>query len=185
MIVKCKACGKEIGKGVKKCVHCGTDQRSFVGRHKILLSIATFFILIIIIAASSSPKTVTPVNAVAPSTAPTSTPTTYENPMSWATYRATRPKTETRMALTAKLSDYYNFDYTDLVDTYWSVGFSDMSHKESAETYGYIKKDSPDGKKIFELLKDGMSHNMILESKYKANDGSNTVEITKFIQEIK
>jgi hypothetical protein len=32
----CKTCGKEIAKGVKKCPHCGKDQRSFFGRHKIL-----------------------------------------------------------------------------------------------------------------------------------------------------
>ena len=32
----CKTCGKDIAKGVKKCPHCGKDQRSFFGRHKIL-----------------------------------------------------------------------------------------------------------------------------------------------------
>lgn len=35
-LVPCKACGKEIAKGVKKCPSCGKDQRSFFGRHKIL-----------------------------------------------------------------------------------------------------------------------------------------------------
>ena len=190
MLVNCKSCGKEIGKGVKKCVHCGADQRNWFSKHKVLTGILAFLVIGIIGYAidppSNSPKTVTPVGAVAPVSATTAlASTTYENPMSWAAYRATRPKTDTRMALTAKLSDYYNYDYRDLVDTYWAVNFTDLSHKESADTTGYIKKDTPDGKTIFEILKDGMSHNMILESKYKANDGSNTVEITKFVQEIK
>jgi len=136
----------------------------------------------------ASPSTQSSMPAVAPVAIPESTTPAvapYKNPMSWAVYRATRPKTDTRMALTAKLSDYYNYDYRDLVDTYWAVSFSDMSHKESADATGYIRKDTPDGKKIFDILKDGMSHNMILESKYKSNDGSNTVEITKFVKEVK
>lgn len=46
-LVKCKACGNEIAKGVKKCVHCGKDQRGFIARHKILtLLMAGILILI-------------------------------------------------------------------------------------------------------------------------------------------
>jgi hypothetical protein len=107
------------------------------------------------------------------------------NPMTWSAYRASRPKTDTRMALTAKLSDYYNYDYTNLVDSYWSVEFIDIKSGDSAETYGYVKKDTPDGKQLFDILQDGKPHNLILDSKYKINDGSNTVEITKFVKEIK
>ncbi|WP_338449614.1 DUF4352 domain-containing protein [Niallia oryzisoli] len=47
-LVSCKACGKEIAKGVKKCPHCGKDQRNWFMRHKIL-SFIGFFILIGII----------------------------------------------------------------------------------------------------------------------------------------
>lgn len=44
-LVDCKVCGKEIAKGVKKCPHCGKDQRNWFMRHKIL----TFFGVIIIL----------------------------------------------------------------------------------------------------------------------------------------
>ncbi|OCB00382.1 OB-fold protein [Clostridium beijerinckii] len=44
-MVKCKACGKEIAKGVKKCVHCGKDQRNFFMKHKILTAIVVIVIL--------------------------------------------------------------------------------------------------------------------------------------------
>lgn len=47
-VVSCKACGKEIGKGVKKCVHCGTDQRNFFGKHKILTGVLVIIVLIIV-----------------------------------------------------------------------------------------------------------------------------------------
>jgi len=44
-LVNCKACGKEIAKGVKKCPHCGKDQRNFFGRHKILTAIIALVII--------------------------------------------------------------------------------------------------------------------------------------------
>lgn len=44
-MTKCKACGADIAKSVKKCPHCGADQRNFFMRHKIV----TFILAIIII----------------------------------------------------------------------------------------------------------------------------------------
>jgi hypothetical protein len=44
----CNTCGKEIAKGVKKCPHCGKDQRSFFGRHKILSVIGVLILFGII-----------------------------------------------------------------------------------------------------------------------------------------
>ena len=44
-MVNCKACGKEIAKGVKSCVHCGKDQRNFFMKHKILTAILVIVIL--------------------------------------------------------------------------------------------------------------------------------------------
>ncbi len=44
-LVRCKACGNEVAKGVKKCPNCGKDNRSFVARHKILSAIAVLVIL--------------------------------------------------------------------------------------------------------------------------------------------
>ena len=44
-LVKCKACGNEIAKGVKRCPNCGKDNRSFVARHKVLSAIAMLVVL--------------------------------------------------------------------------------------------------------------------------------------------
>jgi|SRR5699024_9579747 len=45
---QCKACGKDIAKGVKKCVHCGKDQRNFFMRHKIFTGILAVIILAVV-----------------------------------------------------------------------------------------------------------------------------------------
>lgn len=47
-LVACKTCSKEIAKGVKKCPHCGKDQRNWFMRHKIMTFIGTMIILFII-----------------------------------------------------------------------------------------------------------------------------------------
>lgn len=44
-LVNCKACDKEIAKGVKKCPHCGKDQRNFFMQHKVITVIGVIVIL--------------------------------------------------------------------------------------------------------------------------------------------
>lgn len=55
-LVNCKACGKEIAKGVKKCPHCGKDQRNFFMHHKIITGIGIIIILAVIGAALGGGK---------------------------------------------------------------------------------------------------------------------------------
>ena len=45
MLANCKSCGKEIAKGVRKCVNCGADQRNFFSRHKIITGILALVII--------------------------------------------------------------------------------------------------------------------------------------------
>ncbi|GCD12489.1 DUF4352 domain-containing protein [Clostridium tagluense] len=47
-MVNCKACGKEIAKGVNKCVHCGKDQRNFFAKHKVITGILVVVVIGII-----------------------------------------------------------------------------------------------------------------------------------------
>ena len=74
MLVNCKACGKEIAKGVKKCVNCGADQRNFLGRHKILTGILALAIIIGIGSAmgdgGKSSSTQAPATTAAPAPVP-------------------------------------------------------------------------------------------------------------------
>lgn len=45
-LVKCKACSKDVAKGVKKCPNCGKDQRNFFMRHKIFTGFLALILLI-------------------------------------------------------------------------------------------------------------------------------------------
>ena len=47
-LTTCKACGKEIAKGAKKCPHCGKDQRNFFIKHKILTGILVLVVIMLI-----------------------------------------------------------------------------------------------------------------------------------------
>lgn len=55
-LINCKACGKEIAKGCKKCPNCGKDQRSFFGKHKILTVFLILVVLGIVVAATGGSK---------------------------------------------------------------------------------------------------------------------------------
>lgn len=44
-MTQCKACNKDIAKGVKKCPNCGKDQRNFFMRHKILTGIIIILLI--------------------------------------------------------------------------------------------------------------------------------------------
>jgi hypothetical protein len=47
-LTKCKTCGEEIAKNIKKCPKCGADQRNFFMKHKVISVIGIFVILGII-----------------------------------------------------------------------------------------------------------------------------------------
>jgi len=47
-LVQCKACGKEIAKGVKKCPNCGKDQRNWFMRHKFLSFVLAIIVLSVV-----------------------------------------------------------------------------------------------------------------------------------------
>lgn len=71
-LVKCKACQKEIAKGVKKCIHCGKDQRNFIMRHKIISGIL-ILLFIVIVTANNGEEGDKRDNQAAPTSGTTST----------------------------------------------------------------------------------------------------------------
>jgi len=86
-LVNCKACGKEIGKGVSKCVHCGTDQRNFFGKHKIVTAVLVLIVLGGIgHAMGNDDKSKTAFAPVATSSAPAPVPTPVEK--KWTTVKS-------------------------------------------------------------------------------------------------
>lgn len=80
-LTSCKACGKEIAKGVNKCPHCGKDQRNFFMKHKILTGVLALVLIGAIGSAlggnnSSSKSTTDDNSSVATDTTKSATPET-------------------------------------------------------------------------------------------------------------
>lgn len=68
-----------------------------------------------------------------------------------------------------RLSNYYNYCYSDKRKTHYSVEI-----KIDDETfYGYVEKDSFFGKKVFDTLKDGKTHYMTLGISYPLGSDEN------------
>ena len=44
-LTNCKTCGNEISKGAKCCPNCGSDNRKFYAKHKILTGLMALFII--------------------------------------------------------------------------------------------------------------------------------------------
>lgn len=92
-MTNCKACGEEIAKGVKKCPHCGKDQRNFFMKHKILSGLV-IIILLVIIGSSTANK-------------PTKVGTTGSKPTSGTASDTSPAKTQTfSVGDIVKLDDY-------------------------------------------------------------------------------
>ena len=60
-MTNCKACGKEIAKGVNKCPSCGKDQRIFFMKHKIITGLLILIVLGCIGSANKGTSTDKPV----------------------------------------------------------------------------------------------------------------------------
>jgi hypothetical protein len=59
---------------------------------------------------------------------------------------------------TVKIFDYYNYEYRDMEKYYWSVKIKVETGDENVYFYGYIKKTTPAGKRMYKLLSDGKEH---------------------------
>lgn len=79
-LVNCKACKKEIAKGVKKCPSCGKDQRNFFGRHKVLTGIVVVIVIVVMSNTNKKDATSTVASSNTASTT-TSTPATKTTPV--------------------------------------------------------------------------------------------------------
>jgi hypothetical protein len=105
------------------------------------------------------------------------------NSLSLDVYKATKPTDIKTFKLTCKLSDYYNFGYFDSDDKYYSIDCETSENGSYSSIYGYVQKESEDGKKMFEILKDGKSHKMTLalQYDYRSEGNSEIATIKKYL----
>lgn len=77
-----------------------------------------------------------------------------------------------------KLSNYYNYCYSNARRTHYSVEIQ----IDDETFYGYVKKDDPFGEEIFNTLKDGKSHYMTLGISYPLGSDENGVGWAEHVQ---
>lgn len=103
------------------------------------------------------------------------------NSMTTAAFKAQKPKEPIRFRVKAKLSNNY-FSISNVYrNSLWSVELKDG--RENPIAYGYIEKELEDGKRLYEVLKDGEEHHIILIIKYPKGmrPGDDVVLIDKFV----
>jgi len=105
------------------------------------------------------------------------------NSISMKTFKANLSNIPTEFRVKATIGTFYNFNYIDAKNTHWNVSIED--NYKNFIIGCYISKSSIEGKKLYEILKDGKSHALILEIKIDAtqDNSGNTAIITKFVQE--
>lgn len=89
--------------------------------------------------------------------------------------RATRPTSPVRLRVSASLGDYYNFEFRNSRDVAWCIDMSDGEGKSIG--HGYIKKSTPEGEQLFQMLRDGKRHSIVVEIQYVPNGESARVFI--------
>ena len=94
------------------------------------------------------------------------------NEMPWNTFMASRPTKPVAMRVEAVLDDYYNWDFMRASASHYSIRFPDT------HIHGYVRKDSPLGKRLFNILKDGDKHKLVLSLRYLPNPHYPSGEVT-------
>jgi hypothetical protein len=103
------------------------------------------------------------------------------NSMTTAAFKAQKPKEPIKFRVKAKLSNNF-FSISNVYrNSLWSVELKDSI--ENLIAYGYIEKELEDGKRLYEVLKDGEEHRIILIIKYPKGmrPDDDVVLIDKFV----
>lgn len=109
----------------------------------------------------------------------------YNAPMTVAAFKAQRPKEPMKFRVIGNLSNSYPYIPWEIrreaEKNLWSVGLRDGDGNSIA--YGYIEKESDDGKRLYELLKDGEKHKFTAIIKFfeGSRPGDDAVIIEKFV----
>lgn len=101
------------------------------------------------------------------------------NPMTFAAYRAKAPKEPLVFRVSARLSDYYNYQWSNAKATHYAIDLEGPYHE--GNLHGYIAK-AADGEKLFSVLEDGKDHGIMVTLKQREGAPSDHVDIVKFVR---
>lgn len=94
------------------------------------------------------------------------------NPVSPEEFRATLSTSPVRFRVFATLSDFYFGEFNNSQNDVWSIDLRDPVGKDIGN--GYVRKSTPIGQKLFQILKDGKKRRMVVQVQYlpKAQNSS-------------
>ena len=89
------------------------------------------------------------------------------NEMSWNAFKALRPTKPVTMRVEETLKSDYMYAFRNTERTHYSIGLGLLE-------WGYARKDSRAGKRLFDILKDGEEHNLVLKIRFLPNSSGPT-----------
>jgi hypothetical protein len=101
---------------------------------------------------------------------PASKPTENKGEMTLRAFLAQRPENGAIVRVDVQIGDYWNFAYRTCNETHYSLKLRDDRTIEHA----WVRKGSPEGKRIYSICKDGNPHAMTLKIALIGPDGDPT-----------
>ena len=84
----------------------------------------------------------------------------------------------------ARLNSFYSDEYRDSRNSHFSITLSLSDSNKEGIFFGFIPKETADGRKLFDILKDGKEHGVILELEYGPRAQSdNILTINRFVKD--
>lgn len=85
--------------------------------------------------------------------------------------------------VSAELSDLYLFTFGNAKQTHYSIRCTERFGDRVATFHGYIRKDTTEGKRLYELLKDGQRHEVTLKFMRVPGGEDGYLSITELVSE--
>jgi hypothetical protein len=101
------------------------------------------------------------------------------NPIPLKVFKSQMPKTSTIFRVGATISDYYNYSYSNKQSEFYSVEIRDNNNES---LHAYLRKSAPASAALFDVLKDGREHAMMVELAYPTSGAeSSVVNMTRMV----
>lgn len=97
-------------------------------------------------------------------------------PQTFTQLMVDKPTTGVKFYVWAKFDDFYNFEFSSKQNEYYSIDLLDREKKPTS-VQAYLSKDGPRSNEVYNILKDGKSHKMVINLKYPTlrKNSSNSV----------
>lgn len=109
-------------------------------------------------------------------------PSVRWRPLSWEALKASRPTEPLEYLLYCKLADSYFAHKGDIKSTHYCLQIgTEGDHLDNV--YAFVPKESPAGRKVYETLKNGKVHGMVLAIQFEAGSAESCVWVSSVVSD--